>query len=202
MRRQFEGTTREKQALRGGFAAAEGLVYGSFNRSTHVVSELPELRDTWYYGYDHGWDDPRVLLKVGKTTQDQYVVVDEFYESQAPVEKAVGWLQDNPQGRVYAEHEPEHIDKFRKAGFRAEKAIKDLDEGIPLVREFLEVDEQGRPGLLIYDQCANLIQEFLDYKEEDVGTSKARDHALDSLRYLLATRELDTSPETGAWTTA
>ncbi|WP_216647823.1 hypothetical protein, partial [Shigella sonnei] len=50
------------------------------------------------------------------------------------------------KGRVYAEHEPEHIEMFRQAGYPTEKAVKDLDEGIPLVREFLETDDAGRPA--------------------------------------------------------
>ena len=195
-RRQFEGTEREEQALRGGFAAAEGLVYGEFSRNTHVRSDdtMPELRDTWFYGYDHGWDDPRVVLQIGKTGHDQYAIVDEFYESQAKVSKAVQWLSDRPNGTVYAEHEPEHIEMFRQAGYPTEKAVKNLDEGIPLVREFLETDDSGRPGLIVHEDCVNTIQEFQSYKEEHVGKSKATDHSCDSVRYVLATRELDLSP--------
>lgn len=190
--RQFEGTERAAQALSGGFAAATGLVYSSFNRKTHQVSDetMPELRNEYYYGYDHGWKDPRVMLQIGQTVKDQYIILDEFYESEAKVSKAVKWLTDRPEGTVYAEHEPEHIEKFREAGYPTEAAIKDLDEGIPLVREFVDV-EDGIPGLLVHEDCTNTIQEFLSYKEEHVGKSMATDHALDSVRYVLATRELE-----------
>jgi hypothetical protein len=193
LQRQFEGTDREEQALHGGFAAARGLVYSQFSRNTHVVDDdtLPELRSKYYYGYDHGWDDPRVLLEIRKTEYDQYAIVGEFYESETTVEEGIQWL-DEP-GTIYSEHEPDHIEKFKQAGYHVEKAIKDLDEGIPLVREFLEVDDDGRPGLLVHEDCVNTIQEFLSYKEEHVGKSKAQDHALDALRYSLATRELDSS---------
>jgi phage terminase large subunit len=195
MERQFGGTDRATQALEGGFAAAEGLVYSSFSRTTHVVSETPTLRDERYYAYDHGWKDPRVLLEVGKTTQDQYIILDEFYESEAPVEAGINWLEDKPHGTIYSEHEPEHIEKFRTVGFEAEAAIKDIDEGIPVVREFLEVDESGRPGLLVHERCENVVKEFLSYKREHVGKSHATDHAMDCTRYLLCTRELDSSPD-------
>ncbi|UBF23440.1 terminase large subunit [Halorubrum tailed virus 28] len=196
-RRQFEGTEREAQALKGGFSAAKGLVYGQFTRKSHERDgdTMPELRDTYFYGYDHGWDDPRVMLQIGKTVHDQYAILDEFYESQAKVSRAVEWLEERPKGRVYAEHEPEHIEMFRQAGYPTEKAVKDLDEGIPLVREFLETDDEGRPGLLVHEDCVNTIQEFQSYKEDHVGKSKAADHAMDSLRYVLATRELDLTPD-------
>ena len=191
LERQFEGTDREAQALHGGFAAPTGLVYADFSRERHVrpVDSLRErLQSDWrIYGYDHGWDDPRVVLEVGKTEYGQLVVLDEFYKSGVEYDRAVEWLtaNDKPSGTVHAEHEPEHQRAFRKAGYSVEPAIKDLDEGIPAVRKRLDWrdDPEGRPGLLVAERCTETVREFLDYQEDDVGTSKAVDHALDSLRY-------------------
>jgi len=193
MRRQFGETDRAQQALMGGFAAAQGLVYKSFSRNRHEVTDetIPELREERYYAYDHGWKDPRVLLEVGKTVYDQYVILDEFYQTESKVSEGIAWLGEREYGTIYCEHEPEHIEAFREAGFSAEKAIKDIDEGIPVVREFLEVDDAGRPGLLVHERCENTVGEFMTYKEEDVGKSNVQDHAMDCVRYLLATRELD-----------
>ena len=61
--------------------------------------------------------------------------------------------------------------------------MKDVDSGIAEVRKRLETDTQDRPGLLVSDRCEYLIQEFLGYKEDHVGTSQATDHCADSLRY-------------------
>lgn len=201
MRASFEGTAREDQALHGGFAAAEGLVYDGFSRQTHVCerSEINIQHEWRLYGYDYGHSDPRVLLEIGKTPADQYVVLDEYYESGQPVEKLVGkwddgkrirdgWIQRNDKlaGEVYCDHEPEHIQKFELAGFDAHAATKDIDEGIDEVRSVLEIDEaNGIPGLLIVDDCVNIINELQSYKEEDIGTKRATDHACDSLRYAI-----------------
>lgn len=195
MRAQFEGTQREKQALEGGFSAAEGLVYSSFSRETHIVDRAEvDLRPGWrIYGYDYGHADPRVLLEIGKTHADQYVVRDSYYRARQPVEDLVdpragsGWVidQDKPRGTVYCDHDPEHIQKFRDAGFDAQAATKDIDEGIDEVRGVLETDVDGRPGLLVVADCTELIQEFQSYKEDDVGKKRATDHALDSLRYAI-----------------
>ncbi|MFC7202873.1 terminase large subunit domain-containing protein [Haloferax namakaokahaiae] len=206
MRAQFEGTEREKQALEGGFSSANGLVYPSFSRETHICSrgEL-ELRDARLYGYDYGFKDPRVLLEIGETTAGQYAVLDEYYVSKQPVEKLAGawngrtlvregWIQEQGKtpGRVFCDHDPEHIEKFARAGFESEAAQKDLAEGINEVQSVLETDD-GRPGLVIVDDCINLIQEFQSYKEEDVGTARAQDHALDALRYaIMGDRYVDT----------
>ncbi|WP_254766515.1 terminase large subunit domain-containing protein [Salinilacihabitans rarus] len=208
LRRQFEGTEREEQALHGGFAAAEGLVYSSFTREHHVVPEagvndLVNWNAPAIYGYDSGWDHPRVFIEWRQTHCDQWIAVDCYYESEKPFEHLCdprnesGWVYDRNCDRsvVYCEHEPEHILKFRQAGFRAMKAEKSLDEGIPFVRGLLErKGDPPRPGLLVSDRCVELIQEFQSYKEEHVGKSgDVPDHALDASRYALFSHTPTTS---------
>lgn len=201
LRRQFEGTDREGQALHGGFAAAQGLVYNTFSRWTHVRSadDLADrlVDDDAIYGYDSGWDDPRVVVDIRRTHADQYVVWDCYYESESRLAEVVdpdgvledrrAWMDGRPRGRVYCEHEPAHIQQFRQAGWPAVKAEKSLDGGIDHVRDRLATDSEGRPGLLVAERCADVIQEFLSYKEEHVGKAGATDHALDALRYALFT---------------
>jgi hypothetical protein len=203
--RQFAGTSREDEALAGGFAAAEGLVYSDFSRENHIVSEGQAndliASEERIYGYDAGWDDPRVVVEIAKTDYDQWLVIDSFHQSESQPEDILnpetgdGWLADKPKGPMFCEHEPSHIAKFRQAGWPAIKANKDLDEGIPHVRGRLKLDSAGRPGLLVSDRCIELVQEFMSYQEDHVGKKAAEDHELDSLRYALFTYEIraDTS---------
>lgn len=211
--RQFEGTAKEDQGLAGGFAAAEGLVYSAFSRPTHVRKRGDvELREGWrLYGYDYGFKDPRVLLEIGKTPAEQYVVLDLYYESQQPVEHLIdpsdgsGWMlrEEKSAGELYSDHEPEHIQKFRNAGYEAYAATKDIDEGIDEMRSVLDTDVDGRPGLIVLEDCTELIKEFQSYKEDDVGTSRATDHALDALRYAIMgdryVEEDDGAGGSGTW---
>lgn len=145
-RRKYEGTDKEKQALHGGFAAATGLVYSNFSRDRHVIphEEATDrvLEDWRVYGYDAGWNDPRVLLEVGKTPYEQLVVLDEFYQSDSHVEDVIAWLSrnDKPDGTIYAEHEPAEIQRFKNAGATVRKAEKSIDAGIDEVRKRLEDD--------------------------------------------------------------
>ena len=199
IKNQFKGTAREEQGLHGGFAAAEGLVYDQFSRSTHVTpaEQADELATSdALYGYDHGWGDPRVVVDVRRTPFDQYLVYDLFYRNECKYQDAVDWLvtNDKPTGTVYAEHEPEHQEAFRSAGYPCDPAIKDLDEGIPEVRRHLETDE-GRPGLLVSENCTEAIQEFMSYKEEHVGKSVAEDHVMDCIRYLIMGDTYNTSSD-------
>lgn len=191
IKNQFEGTAREEQALHGGFAAAKGLVYQQFTRNTHVVPSdraVEQVSGDWrLYGYDHGWDDPRVVIEIARTPADQYLILDLFYESETVVEDAIAWLEehDKPRGRMFCEHEPDHIKKFQNAGYAAEKATKDIDSGIPVVRDRLECDSTDRSGLLVNEDCTDAIREFQSYKKEQVGKATAEDHCCDALRYAL-----------------
>jgi len=192
-KRKYEGTGKEQQALHGGFAAATGLVYDRFRREDHVVDagRVPDLvADDWrIYGYDAGWKDPRVLIEIAATDYGQYLVVDEFCQSESHVKDAVAWLEGKPNARIYAEHEPADLKKFREAGWTATKAEKSIRPGIDEVQRRLARDDNDRVGLLVSDACQHTIREFLGYKEEHVGTSQAEDHCLDSLRYAIFTNE-------------
>jgi phage terminase large subunit len=209
LRRQFAGTHLEEQGLYGGYAATQGLVYAGFRRSDHVIpaSEAREVVEESFrlYGYDAGWSDPRTVLELGRTPYGQIVVLDEFYESATHVEKATKWLRGNlpggdlkPKGVMWSEHEPSDIRKFRKAGYRAVEADKSLDPGISAVRRRLGTDSTGRVGLLVADECTNLISELQTYKEEDVGGANADDHALDALRYAIFGYDEKTVEDSGS----
>lgn len=189
VKRVHGGSRTAKQALHGAFEAAEGMVYDKFRRASHVVDHAKiDVGSDWrIYGYDHGWEDPRVLLEIAKTPGGRFAVIGEFYRSQSHIEDAVGWLDGKPRGNIYCEHEPAHISKFRRAGWNAGKAKKDIDAGIDDVRYRLREDHEGRPGLIISDRCQNLIAEFFGYTEDDVGGSDVDDHALDALRYAIHT---------------
>lgn len=215
LRRTHGASKVSRQALHGAFEAAEGQVY-PFSKQGHTV-ELREtddgyeavddgrvtVSDDWrMYGYDAGWDDPRVVVEVARTDYGQYIVVDEFYESKTHVADAIGWLgeHEKPKGRIYCEHEPGDIRKFRKpsltnlddppSGFPAGKADKTIDAGIDEVRHRLRPDHDDRYGLLVAERCENLIGEFLSYTEDDVGGSDVDDHGLDALRYAIYTHSI------------
>jgi hypothetical protein len=221
LRRTHGQSKQSQQALHGAFESAEGQVF-PFSRQAHVV-DLVQTDDGGYtsvdddgnptdrvtisgthriYGYDAGWSDPRVLLEIARSSYGQYVVVDEFYESGTHVADAIRWLGDGskPSGRIYCEHEPGDIRKFRKpaltniddppSGYPAGKAEKDIDAGIDEVKHRLRADHEDRYGLLVSTECENLISELLSYTEDDVGAKDADDHAVDSLRYAIYTDSL------------
>jgi hypothetical protein len=132
-RRQYSGTSVEEQALHGGFAAAEGLVYDlnreehirpldihQTNNERHIAVDLwdgrtvpvdPEYR---VYGYDHGWHpDPRAALELGRTVGgNRLVVLDEFIRTKSPLPETMRWLAPKPGGVIASEHMPEDIEEL------------------------------------------------------------------------------------------
>lgn len=189
----------EEHGLRGGFKIAEGLVYSDFNRDKHVVNKFDlDLREGWRaYGYDSGWNDPRVLLEIGQTKKGQLVVLDEYYRSESTIEECINWFKNNNKksGIIYSEIDKEHIFKMRKKlNIPVIKANKSLDEGIEEVQERFKEDEDGDVGILIEENCINIIQELVSYEEEDVGSVNAKDHALDCLRYVVNTDKRQNVP--------
>lgn len=205
LERQYAGTGREEQALHGGFSAATGLVYSNFDRGTHVIphAEAVDLVDDSrqrVFAYDAGWRDPRVVLEAGPSPYGQFIVLREFYEREAPLDEAMRWIRERdnigtdegrqrPRGVVWCEHEPADVEKMKRHAIDARNAEKSIDSGISAVRARFDADEGDRPGILISDECTNLIHELQSYQRSAVGTSGATDHAVDCLRYIIASEE-------------
>ena len=191
-RRQFEGTGREKQALHGGFAAEQGLVY-DVQRGVHIRSrsdfseggDLPPIEEGYrVYGYDPGFKDPRVMLELGRTIGDgDLVVLDEFYRRKTQVEAAIEWAGARPPGLIASDHEPTDIQRMRDAGLEVREAIKDIDAGLSEVNGRFNPADADAPRLYVCEGCANTVRELYSYKEEGIGGTDTEDHAMDCLRY-------------------
>lgn len=194
-------STNAEQAIRGGFATVGGQVYPMFSEEYHVVDykdvEADLYDDFRVYGYDSGWDDPRVVLEFGMTTMGQFVLLDEFYRHESTIEDAIDWLKGKPSGVLVSEHEPEHVAKLRQKvdGLRVVKANKSIDDGIESVQEQLKIKDSGQTGVMfVRDRATETIKEIRSYTKEVIGTSRADDHCMDCLRYVIHTKT--PSPET------
>lgn len=165
---QYEGTSREKEALMGGFSASEGRVYGRFLESTHVVggdridrrglirrlvSRLlgHEQKPTAYrggssrYGYAFSGEGGCVCIELRKTTGGQLVVMDEFVDDNdtAHVSDVAEWIAERPRGHVYAapqtsEYDIDIIEEVTGGDVHA--TGEDTARATPLIRREFEVD--------------------------------------------------------------
>jgi PBSX family phage terminase large subunit len=201
--RDHDGQFYEQEVL-GKFVQFEGLIYPWFG-DDHVVEELPqsETFDEVIYGVDWGFNNPSVILALGRQG-DQWTVLEEFYERRCTVGDMVDAAQRMADewgtGRFYCDPaEASSIEEFSRSGLDARQAANDVTPGIQ------EVTSQ-RDTLRVAASCQNVRNEFKQYQYKNGGDSddpeKKNDHAMDALRYALFThdRGQSTVSRTGSMT--
>ena len=159
-----------------------------------------------YYGTDYGVYNPQVFLEVYKIRKDGdrvpyfYVENEYYYNSRKAMKQKTDeeYIQDLKQfiGDKYYKTliiDPSAsslIVAAERNGIKAIKANNDVEDGITMVHSLLSTGHI----LINRDNCPNLINELglyvWDEKKGEKGKEqpvKANDHALDALRYVVAT---------------
>ena len=138
--------------------------------------------DHFFWGYDSGYKNPRVFLKIGSTTDDRYVVIDEWYRDKWLLSQAIEDMKDEiGQDKIYCDPSAKSdIVEMENIGLRATGGDNTVDGGIQLVKSHLE---DG--SLLVSESCVELRKEFSMYRWDDNKDQPVKefDHGLDALRY-------------------
>lgn len=176
----------------GIFTKMEGLVYEDFQYTRHV-KVVPEKYDMVIAGIDWGFTAPAAIEVIG-FKDNVYWVIDEYYEDRKTTDELIE-ICLNLKGihkinRFYADSaEPDRIEQFNRRGLYTLPANKDIVWGINKVRQYLKEEK-----LLFGTKCKFLLDEIERYhypesKENKPNETpeKADDHAVDALRYALAT---------------
>lgn len=199
-KRMFTGLWFKRMIL-GLWVLAEGVIYDMFDESIHVVDKLPTKFDAYYLGVDYGTGNPTVLLLIGQSGKNLYVV-DEYYwdSSKTGRQKTdIEYSRDlkefikgrYPRAICIDPSAASYILQLRKDGVAGlRKADNSVINGIRTVASFF-----GEQRLFIYGRrCPNLLKELTNYvwdpKAQEKGEDKPvkqNDHALDALRYVLHT---------------
>jgi phage terminase large subunit len=174
------------------FRKTAGLVYKEFRRESHLIdgTNYPIFTDI-LLGVDFGYTNPACVLKIGKTADNLYVVMDEWYKTKQTTAQIIEVCQSFKSNMVYPDPaEPDRIAEMTSAGLNCREVSKDIPAGINQVRELFK-----QQRLLINRNCSNLIWELETYsypdktpdKNEEERPIKENDHAMDALRYVLYT---------------
>lgn len=174
------------------FRKTEGLVYKEFNRDRHLytdeVTNIVELIG----GIDFGFTNPTAVIHIGRDSDDNYWVTQEWYKTQRTDSQIAEYVASCKFNRVYPDPEsPSAIEELNRKGVSVSEVVKNKDSiknGINVVRELFK---QNR--LKIHTSCENLIAELETYSyadkrpdhNEEENPIKENDHALDALRYAL-----------------
>ena len=185
----------ESQVIGNPFVKIKGQIYKDFSPEKHVIDTKGALIDHYIAGIDFGFSNPSAIEVLGITEQGAKYIVDEFYLSDVLIGELIENLKalnaDYKFTELYCDpSSPEYILQIRQAGLNAQAANNDVSEGISLVTKNI------REGKLFVDpNCKNLIREFLTYcvKEGTDKPIKKDDHAVDALRYAIASIEKSSS---------
>lgn len=196
-----------------------GMAFDEWDMDVHVVSpedvEIPEGVERGL-GVDYGLSAPFCALWGAKLGDGLVVIYRELYHAGwTPTQQAEAILAAEAEGeRRYVTatwldpscwaRQPNSVQKasgtnpprgsiaadYMAAGVKVHRANNDRIGGKRLIHDGLRVRDDGRPRLLVYPTCTNLIRTLpglprSKLKPEDVDT-KAEDHAYDGLRYLCA----------------
>lgn len=180
---------RRKRLFEGVWAAAEGVVYPEFDFQLHVKALDCEGWGT-VLAVDVGTRNPTAILTIRKASDDRRHVQREVYRrgmSSDEIVDAIATEADTmkPDAIYLDPSANDYILTLQRKGYPAVKANNDVLFGIG------EVTSALAAGFTIDPSCTNLIDEFETYHYPDGKTDsdkpvKEFDHALDALRYGLA----------------
>ena len=178
----------------GEWGVLKGVIYDNYD----VIEEMPEHFELECLGIDFGFNHPQALLHIRIDVLDVYI--DEIYYERGKENGAmISWVDGNrpelKRIKCWADAaRPDLIEECRKAGWRINKAKKDVFAGINKVKNM---------RLHITARSKNILTEIKTYcwKIDKNGNSldepvKEGDDAMDAMRYGVFT-ELG-KPEGGA----
>jgi len=195
-----------------------GTIYKNFREEHHVIPDfdIPNEWEKWS-GIDFGFINPFVYLLFARDQEGRTYLVFEHYMREREMSFHARVIRqaerrfryDYGSGRQdiprYADHDRQDQEELAQQEVFTANAKKDIIPGIFHVIKLLSPMRDGRPGLLIFESCANTIREFGDYAwdEKAVNDAPAKyktgnldegepygDHAMDALRYGLYSHHL------------
>lgn len=186
------------------FRKMEGLVYKEFSHERHVFDSEVTKFDEYIAGVDFGYKNPAAVIHIKRDGDDNYFVTNEWYVTERSEEQIVDYVKSCHFNRVYPD--PENAGAIGLMNQRG-IAVVEVNKGKGSVKNGIDrihlLFKMGK--LRIHKSCVSLIWELENYRypdkrenhNDDENPIKEHDHALDALRYALATNKNDNviSPE-------
>lgn len=198
-----------KRNYLGLWCLAEGAIFDFFDRSLHVVDRPPASAEYWIASIDYGAVNPFVCLLIGIST-GQYTqagkriwVEKEYYwdpkvkhrqkTNSEFAQDVQQFLEPYSVKNIYIDPSAAAFKlELRKMGMHCIDANNEVLDGITMMTSELQ-----RGTLSICSECKNTIREIETYVWDSKAAEKGwdeplkkDDHALDALRYAIATHKV------------
>ena len=192
----YSGAFYERFVL-GKWVAVDGLVYPFFNEKEHIAATVPESCSQYYISCDYGTVNPASFGLWGLHNGVWYRLREFYHDS-----KAKGFQMTDKE--YYEElvrlADNRHIDAVivdpsaasfiecirREGRFRVIPAKNNVSDGIRQVSEKLKAKK-----IMVGSSCEDSIREFSMYRWDSNSVKdtprKEYDHAMDDIRYFVAT---------------
>lgn len=200
--------------VKGKFIRRGGLIYKSFSRDQHVIPPLKSIpkHGDLYTSMDHGFNNPTAWLWFWVDGDGNVIVFDEHYESEMTIDLHADIVKykevDHGRTPLIRVGDPAIAQRnavtgdsvqaqYAQHGLYIQLANNEVLAGINKVNSYLTRRRQdGRPRLLITENCTNLINEKIRYRWKTWANKKSErqnnkydiphkkdDHACDAVRY-------------------
>ncbi len=200
----------------GDWDAFEGMAFPNWNQDIHVIKpfEIPEHWPKWT-GTDWGYAKPWSTHWYARNPDTRQIVVyREAYQALLTTRQQALMILDltPPDEHIQLHYaDPAMWTRKDQEGKVTTAAQEYADAGVPLtpgdnnriqgkrkVDQQLAIQENGEPGLVVFDTCPHLIEQlstlaFDEHHPEDVDTDQ-EDHAYDDLRMGLTNIKLAAPP--------
>ncbi len=185
-----------RRFILGQWAQAEGRVYDFFGPDM-VVRKPEGPMEKWYISCDYGTVNPTSMGLWGLQGGVWYRVNEFYHDSRAKMRQmtdeeyaaAMGNLAGDRKitGVIVDPSAASFIEVLRRRGWRVQKAENDVLTGIRLTSDALK---EGR--IAICEGCSDCLREMDEYvwdlsSEAKDRVKKENDHAMDDMRYFVAT---------------
>ncbi len=179
----------------GQWVQAEGRVYDFF--SQEMVKKAPERCDKWYISCDYGTVNPTSMGLWGRSGGVWYRVKEFYFSSRESMRQMTDEEYADAMERLAGGQEitavivdpsaASFMEVLRRRRWRVQKAENDVLSGIRLTSDCLK---HGR--IVICEGCADCLREMDEYVWDLSSGSRDRvrkehDHAMDDMRYFVAT---------------
>lgn len=192
-----------KRYIQGLWTVAEGIIYDMFDSAKHVLNSIPDkdkfVKDK-YISIDYGTQNATVFLLWEKDVNGIWYCTKEYYYSgrdearQKTDSQYADDLDKFVDGKdiravIVDPSAASFIAELKKRGFRIKKAKNDVENGIRVVGNALNLKK-----IYFLNSCKNTIIEFSSYiwdvKAAERGEDKPikqHDHCMDAVRYFCYT---------------
>ena len=192
----YSGAFYERFIL-GKWVAVDGLVYPFFNEKDHTTSDLPENCSQYYISCDYGTVNPASFGLWGFYNGVWYRLKEFYHDSKAKgfqmtdkeyYDNFVSLAGDKRVEAVIVDPSAaSFMECIRREGkFRVIPAKNQVSDGIRQVSEKLK-----QKKIIIGSSCTDTIREFSMYRWDCNSVhdtpKKEYDHAMDDIRYFVAT---------------